>query len=44
MFHHTIASEGRSMNGLEILLAAMSLMAAYGGSFLGDRLLDRFGA
>jgi hypothetical protein len=32
------------MNGLEILLAALSLMAAYGGSFIGDRLLNRFGA
>ena len=32
------------MNGLELVLAAMSLIAAYGGSYMGERLLDRFGA
>lgn len=32
------------MNALELVLAAMSLFAAYGGSYFGERLLDRFGA
>lgn len=32
------------MNTLELVLAAMSLISAYAGSYLGDRLLDRFGA
>ena len=32
------------MNALELMLAAMSLMAAYGGTFVGERLLNRFGA
>jgi hypothetical protein len=32
------------MNALEIVVAAMSLFAAYAGSYVGDRLLDRFGA
>ena len=44
MVHEIAASKDRIMNGLEIMLAALSLMAAYGGSFIGDRLLDRFSA
>jgi hypothetical protein len=32
------------MNALELVLAGMSLFAAYAGSYIGDRLLDRFGA
>ena len=31
------------MSALELMLAAMSLIAAYGGSFVGERLLNRFG-
>jgi hypothetical protein len=32
------------MTMLELVLAALSLTAAYAGSYIGDRLLDRFGA
>jgi hypothetical protein len=31
------------MHAIEITMAAMSLFAAYAGSFAGDYLLDRFG-
>jgi hypothetical protein len=36
-------TRGRVMNGLEFVLAGMSLVAAYGGSYFGERLLNRFG-
>ena len=31
------------MNGVELVLAGLSLVAAYGGSYFGERLLSRFG-
>jgi hypothetical protein len=36
--------ESWAMNALELVLAGLSLFAAYAGSYIGDRLLDRFGA
>jgi hypothetical protein len=32
------------MTMLELVFAALSLTVAYAGSYIGDRLLDRFGA